>query len=953
MNIFNNKFKLKIGFLTFILFQATTIIPAESKIHSNAPASIAISLILNSAPDFVMASDFFGAIQQKNIVMVSTPILQHPYADLPELQEPAEGWRVFLDTEGYFVLCIPGHEKRTLTQLGFNESFWEPVPLENIQTKLLSPLLSGKAIDAQWLAHFKQLWDVQNEIRKYFFLAGHGDIKIEIAGIPIDLFNNFLQFLDQIHTYFLWLTTCYAAGINLLEMQKSIKTDIKEPPFITVVESVGEIFVAGAFSALNLQRAGEKLDAFFDQPFPPFYLGIPLSFPPQKAARPQKIKIIDVIKALYGQHLPLITDLPDVYIPGAGFFRAIDVDNELIITEIALKKQRIASKISKRIAKGSTITNEFIAHALNTMQNAWSDLKKLKDVEKENKQLSPAQEKQRLELTHTYEDASRKLILAQNKMLAQKKSVSPAEKKESDKIKISVDPDTKYIVVYPQDLHDCTFSIQTDYSPIWLSKISGKSQHIIGKINAKKLSLLDLLHGFLPSSFFGASHFEASSGWFIKELQYALKKTPWTVKTINGLVIFHETGGDEQWQSPLAIALFSAIPNEYYMTVLPLPLIAQDIEWERIPKDLYLRIIMYLGNRSKARKDALFTASAGQENLKTQDAALDEFLKSLGTTQKIKRESKSDLIAEIIDKKITKHAATLWFNSLFNQVEIAEPSAALFLSNELSKRTVEMLQVPNIPFITDALKRALATAQMRAVNVILQTSLLYYSGQEFIQLGIDLLTGNLEYANAEIPLQFLKVFVNAGKIRIVHTIIEEIIKTHKNDALVQGHLKSTFPGIITALLQQEPYDAVKPLIKQLVDLGMPIDKLIAECASRYLLEAVAQQLATQYGKSDANKYAEYNKIISACRQNRGEIFQKDARKLSFEGIIDLILSPELSPELLPVLATAAHLRIEAHDTQKAAQIKPLLETALTYMWLNQLQRKALQAIIDQCIFSKS
>lgn len=931
---------MALSFTNATIYSMKSTVAKEPVAKSN-PLNLAI--VLDEHADFVMAQGFYRAIKQKSAVLVSTPVLQHPRADIKKIQN--KDWHVYQDKTNYFVLCIPAHEQRGLSELGFDQTMWDIIPLDKLEATLLDSKNKEKIIDPSWLEQFKKLWDLNNKTAKQIFIIGHGLTKTLIAGMPHDIFNQFLNILDNIHTRFLWITTCYAAGVNLLEMQQLMKSSFTTPSFITIVESIGEIFVE-ALEIFNIQAAGKKLTAFFDQQNPPFYLGKTITIP-TKEIKPQKITLIDVIKALYGLELPPVTNLPDVYIPGAGFFRAVDVDNELIITQLALKRFRISPKIAAQIKQQGTFSQEYVTNALNEVQHLWQQLKKIKDQEKLSGKLPLDQQRELERLTTAYSAASKKLALIQQKALSKRKHYPPQAEDVQD-ILINVDNAIKYVLIYPQDLHDCSF-ILSDHMPIWISKISGKAQHIIGNISAVHLNFVEILQGFLPAEFFGISSYSTSRGWFINKLTClddgGTSLSSQKPLTITGVAIFHEIYQTETNQAPLATILCSVGAGKYVMATIPLPIIDHDITWKKISKDTYLQMIISLGERSKAAKDALYTASAGQETIKTQQQTFNDFLKSIGLTQKAKKRSKTSEIESFAESQIGKQEKALSLNAKIIELEAGEPSHALSLIPQLTEMVTKLIEQKEIKTVSDSLKKMLVTGQMKAAQVVINILLEQGHEEEIEPLGLLLLTNKIHYQEGALQ-DFFNILIHSGKSAFVQNALENfVLQANKSDETAITIVRDAIPSVIASLLTQQSYDSLKTLIKQLIEFGMPLEELIITCV-QYNLDNVANTLAQEYSNKDQKYYAKLKALIKNNQQSRQKNRSKTVRQLSLESIIETILSPDFSHDDISIIHQAAELRMKAHDYEKASELLPTLTQSVRLKILNQLQKEAMQDVIN-------
>ena len=91
------------------------------------------------------------------------------------------------------------------------------------------------------------------------------------------------------------------------------------------------------------------------------------------------------------------------------------------------------------------------------------------------------------------------------------------------RINIPIKAGTHYIQILPRDLLDCTFTIQGQELPKFISKLPGKAEHFIGKITytSKEADCKRALDNFIKNGFIDALGKEKAltpKCWFIKAL---------------------------------------------------------------------------------------------------------------------------------------------------------------------------------------------------------------------------------------------------------------------------------------------------------------------------------------------------------------------------------------------------------------------------------------------------
>ena len=157
-------------------------------------------------------------------------------------------WRVFKEPTGDFYLLIPHllinntsdkTDDGLLDRLGFSKSL-----VKVKMAELEKDVNSAKSwFYKRWLKKvsasgtdyfFPEKFNLRN-LESFFelnsglwniYLGGHGINNISVAGMPIKDFKEFVQFLSsRLHVYFLYYTTCYAGGLNLITPFKNFTTN--------------------------------------------------------------------------------------------------------------------------------------------------------------------------------------------------------------------------------------------------------------------------------------------------------------------------------------------------------------------------------------------------------------------------------------------------------------------------------------------------------------------------------------------------------------------------------------------------------------------------------------------------------------------------------------------------------------------------------------------------------
>ena len=268
-----------------------------------------------------------------------------------------------------------------------------------------------------------------------FYLDGHGNIGL-VAGLPMNLFGDFLADLTKIGTEFIYILSCYAAG-NTPEIQSAlaniINKQIEESKKLKTasVHGIDYAIVIQATTDVSTCDVGDiktmftQLDEFLKNPVWVLEFG-------SEVKRP-KITIADVIATL---GVKIGHSLPSIRMPGkTQFFRSVNIGNMEIITE------------SRLIELGVEKTLKLISESKSRVKN----------------------------IAH----AARKKL------------------KGNLDIEILIKPDIEFIQIFPMDLLDFAFVLHQRSK--FISKLSGQGQHYIGKIVDSAFGSIDELvnQGFL------------------------------------------------------------------------------------------------------------------------------------------------------------------------------------------------------------------------------------------------------------------------------------------------------------------------------------------------------------------------------------------------------------------------------------------------------------------------
>ncbi len=321
-------------------------------------------------PNRAITDDLYSALLMR-IVSIATPtILKKCFEIYPfiHLRCATGSFTLLADEKEELIVIIPESLQPSMQlEAGTIKTFIDRYGFMNLHRLSLEKFDSmsekklGEINVASQLATFGKLINAQSAGHPTrFYLDGHGSTNQKIAGIPTDKLLEFLGILVLNDAEFLYISSCYAAGINLQIMQKSIATivalqiDKKTPPgidYAIVLQATAGI-PSGGFG--NAKAMFLKLNKFLQDPV------WALDFGPG-VTRPS-ITIIDVISAL---NLSRIDSLPSLRLPGkTSYFRSLNIGHTEIITESML------------IEKGVERTLQLLGQSAGTDKNVAGAAKK-------------------------------------------------------------------------------------------------------------------------------------------------------------------------------------------------------------------------------------------------------------------------------------------------------------------------------------------------------------------------------------------------------------------------------------------------------------------------------------------------------------------------------------------------------------------------------------------------
>jgi len=178
--------------------------------------------------------------------------------------------------------------------------------------------------------------------------------------------------------------------------------------------------------------------------------------------------------------------------------------------------------------------------------------------------------------------------------------------------------DMRSILVYPSIIADVIIRVPGVNIPLFISKIVGKAQHFIEKMESIHLDLLEtLIDGFLRP--FSAGSFGVSDkAWFIKNLE--CKKVPYS-----GVVVFKTTIN----AVPIGIILYKK-DGSYWRIESELPVKDfKKVQATQLDEEQYKKIVTSMHANTIPSIEALKEATGGNELVQMIKEAFNDFMASL------------------------------------------------------------------------------------------------------------------------------------------------------------------------------------------------------------------------------------------------------------------------------------------------------------------------------------
>jgi len=203
------------------------------------------------------------------------------------------------------------------------------------------------------------------------------------------------------------------------------------------------------------------------------------------------------------------------------------------------------------------------------------------------------------------------------KVYAKQTGIKPPGREPGD---IPITSDLKAVLLYPSILHGVKFCIHGVEVPLFISKISGKAQHFIERIECKGLNFLEAVIKIFLSPIIAPKGFGATDkAWFIDDV---------TAKdaSYKGVVILKPGGID----GPKAPARILYKKNGQFFGIKSRLPVRTSLIPVSISKEEYDEQVLEICKKTVPEARALREATAGHESLAMIKKAFQKFMKKVG-----------------------------------------------------------------------------------------------------------------------------------------------------------------------------------------------------------------------------------------------------------------------------------------------------------------------------------
>lgn len=302
-------------------------------------------------PDAIMIS-FFDALEQNQLLIVSSPILKIIFSSFTQTDEQALifnhklnqfvrkaeylrniintitlNYSIRLNSAHDYAVLVPNKllsKGETFTSLGFNEKNLKP--FEHSDQLPTETLIN--------IENFKTCFSFNTNKKYIFYITGHGTSRIVaeyttsyFAQLNLEQFKSLLTFINPV-TDLLFMGTCYAGGSNIADLQRKQIAETKE---YFALENLQFILIMGATT--DHTTYGNYTD------FVTFFNELHNYFKTKRLIHLKRALEIDF-------KIDKLWNIPSIRFPGSNsFFRAIELDKDIeILTVTSLKAFELIAK---------------------------------------------------------------------------------------------------------------------------------------------------------------------------------------------------------------------------------------------------------------------------------------------------------------------------------------------------------------------------------------------------------------------------------------------------------------------------------------------------------------------------------------------------------------------------------------------------------------------------------
>jgi len=578
--------KRKILCLFLSLIQISLLI-IEKPIHTANNPSHHNFIIYPEKKDDDMISDSVKTTMtdaQNYAVIFSSPIMQ---STIPrevqkyEIEDQMDAqWSIYVNKDKDFLVFIPEpYSPEQLENWGFNKH-----KFDHYSIKTFDELgdFRKELSQTRNMHHLKELFNTEKNLPKRIILDGHGAESSEIvAGMDMQETKKLLWDLNSLNTEFLFINSCRVAGKNLLKIQEGLQDKINDDLqslkiLYPIVLSTTTDTIGGALHTFRINDFFSSLNQWLTSS--------PMILKKTKISRTTLQEVLKQLKYVD------IRELASVRFPGTNaFFRAVDVDDMLILTYANVQK--------------------FVLESVLTYQKDPQYAKILQELRSIDEQAISASSSKQKTLDADRNEKLKKL------QAIRLKTNAPAPT-------IHVSDSAKYIMVYPTNLMD--IAIEKDTRPLFISKIVGPAQHYIKMIKNSYLKSSDypnscsqLAREFLfhrPGDITPYGFHDKA--WFIETMKFS-------EQTIHSAVIHLDVSHK---QKPI-VRLYGIQFGEPIFAQGNLPNTA-GLESKKISLEEYIEGVKNIYQKTIPSAAALKEATAGNEDLKTVENVFNKFIQN-------------------------------------------------------------------------------------------------------------------------------------------------------------------------------------------------------------------------------------------------------------------------------------------------------------------------------------